>query len=338
MRDLLRRVSGVDAVLDQVAAAGAEVRYRRVLDAVAELEALAVSEAVSDGEIAGFLARDDTVLARMAAALDFAGSLAESAGLHVGSCAGCGRTPGGGGALAALPARTGQRCAPRLRRGYRQGIVAALVAGRRAVNMTDAAAHDDPVAGVDALVAGIGPRLAPPPINLCDVVLVTGPWLAGVSGVAAALRERLPQHKFVESTDLGHGDAPLAVVFVVSAAAHLTGSDCALLDAAAEHTDVVVCVVAKIDVHHTWRDVLAADREALAAHAPRYAQVPWVGAAAMPELGEVRVDDLVDAVSARLADSDIARRNRLRAWESRLQTVAQTVRSRRRGRRSAGPR
>jgi hypothetical protein len=184
-------------------------------------------------------------------------------------------------------------------------------------------AHDDPAAGVDALVAAVGPQLDPPPINPCDVVLVTGPWMAGVSGVVAALRERLPQHKFVESTDLGPGDAPLAVVFVVSAAAHLTGSDCALLDAAAEHTDVVVCVVAKIDVYHAWRDVLAANRDALAAHSPRYAQVPWAGAAAMPELGEVRVDDLVDAVAARLADSGIARRNRLRAWESRLQTVAQ---------------
>lgn len=184
-------------------------------------------------------------------------------------------------------------------------------------------AHGDPVAGVDAMVAAVGPRLDPPSIIVCDVVLVTGPWMAGVSGVVAALRERLPQHKFVESTDLAPGDAPLAVVFVVSAAAHLTGSDCALLDAAAEHTDVVVLVVAKIDVHHTWRDVLAADRDALVAHAPRYAQAPWVGAAAMPELGEVRVDDLVDAVSAQLADSGIARRNRLRAWESRLQTVAQ---------------
>ena len=188
--------------------------------------------------------------------------------------------------------------------------------------MTDEA-HDDPVAGVDALVAAVGPRLDPPPINLRDVVLVAGPWMAGVSGVAAALRERLPQHKFVESTDLGPGDAPLAVVFVVSAAAHLTGSDCALLDAAAEHADVVVGVVAKIDVHHTWRDVLAANRDALAAHAPRYAKVPWVGTAAMPELGETRIDDLVDAVAAQLDDSDIARRNRLRAWESRLQTVAQ---------------
>jgi hypothetical protein len=78
VRALLRRVSGVDAVLDQVAAVGAEVRYRRVLDAVAELEALAVSH----DEISEFLSRDETVIARMAAALD----LAESAGLELGPC------------------------------------------------------------------------------------------------------------------------------------------------------------------------------------------------------------------------------------------------------------
>ena len=51
--------------------------------------------------------------------------------------------------------------------------------------------------------------------------------------------------------------------------------------------------------------------------------MPWVGAAAAPDLGEPSVDDLVETVAAQLADSDIARRNRLRAWESRLQTVAQ---------------
>ncbi len=185
------------------------------------------------------------------------------------------------------------------------------------------AARDDPADRVDALVAAIGPRLGSPARSRCDVVLVTGPWMAGVTGVVAALRERLPQHKFVESTDLGPGDAPLAVVFVVSAAARLTESDCALLDAAADHTDVVVGVVSKIDVHRGWRDVLAANSETLAAHAPRYAQVPWVGAAALPDLGAVRVDELADTVSGRMADSDIARRNRLRAWESRLQTVAQ---------------
>jgi hypothetical protein len=80
VRALLRRVSGVDAVLDKVAAVGAEVRYRRVLDAVAELEALAVSPDAISGRIGEFCSRDDTVIARMAAAVD----LAESAGLEVG--------------------------------------------------------------------------------------------------------------------------------------------------------------------------------------------------------------------------------------------------------------
>lgn len=183
--------------------------------------------------------------------------------------------------------------------------------------------HDDAAAGVDALVAAIGPQLDAPAVQRCDAVLVTGPWMAGVSAVAAALGERLPQHKFVESSDLGIGDAPAAIVFVVSAAAHLTESDCALLDAAAEQTDVVIGVVSKIDVHHTWRDAVAANRATLAAHAPRYARVPWVGAAALPDLGEPNVDELVETVSAQLADSDLARRNRLRAWEFRLQTAAQ---------------
>jgi hypothetical protein len=188
--------------------------------------------------------------------------------------------------------------------------------------MVSGEARDDPAVRVDALVAAIGPRLDSPAINRRDVVLVTGPWMAGVSGVATALRERQPQHKFVESTDLAPGDAPMAVVFVVSAAAQLAESDCVLLDAAAEHTDVVVGVVSKIDVHRTWRDVLSDNRDTLAAHAPRYGEVPWVGAAAVPDLGEPSIDDLVETVSGQLADSDIARRNRLRAWESRLQTVA----------------
>lgn len=186
-------------------------------------------------------------------------------------------------------------------------------------------ASDDGAAQVDALIASIGPRLGAPVINRRDVVLVTGPWMAGVTGVVTALHERLPQHKFVESTELGPGDAPAAVVFVVSPAAQLTGSDCALLDAAAEHTDVVVGVVSKIDVHRVWRDVLAANSETLAAHAPRYGQVPWVGAAALPDLGDPIVDDLVETVSAQLAHPDVARRNRLRAWESRLQGVAQRI-------------
>jgi hypothetical protein len=76
---LLRRVSCVDAVIDKILALGAEARYLRVLDAVAELEALAASHRDLGDSIAGFLSRDDTVIARMASALD----LAEAAGLGV---------------------------------------------------------------------------------------------------------------------------------------------------------------------------------------------------------------------------------------------------------------
>jgi hypothetical protein len=177
-------------------------------------------------------------------------------------------------------------------------------------------------AAVDAMVAAIGPRLGAPTTLRRDVVLVTGPWLAGVSGVAAALSDRLPEYTFIEATDLEPGEAPTAVVFVVSAAAALTESDCALLDAATADTDTVVGAVSKIDVHRTWREVLAADREALSAHAPRYRDVPWKGVAALPERGEPQVDDLVAAVCEKLADTDLARRNRLRAWESRLQNIA----------------
>ncbi|RAV03273.1 hypothetical protein DQP57_25440 [Mycobacterium colombiense] len=181
---------------------------------------------------------------------------------------------------------------------------------------------DDPVAVVDALVAAAGPGLDPPAIQRLDAVLVTGPWMAGVSAVADALRKRLPQRTFVESTDLGPREVPMAVVFVVSAAANLTSSDCALLDAATEHTDAVVGVVSKIDVHLNWREIVAANRDALGAHAPRYARAPWVGAAALPDLGDPDVDDLVETVSAQLEDPDLARRNRLRAWQSRLQTLS----------------
>ncbi len=193
--------------------------------------------------------------------------------------------------------------------------------------MTDQAgsgafAAEDADDAVDAMVAGIGPRLGAPTTLRRDVVLVTGPWLAGVSGVVAALSERLPEHTFIESTDLAAGEAPTAVVFVVSAAAALTESDCALLDAAAADTDAVIGAVSKIDVHRTWADVLAADREALSAHAPRYRDVPWTGVAALPDRGDPQVDDLVAAVREQLADTDLARRNRLRAWESRLQNVA----------------
>lgn len=176
----------------------------------------------------------------------------------------------------------------------------------------------DPIASADAVVAEVEPGLSPPAVRRRDAVLVTGPWLAGTTSLVAALRDRLPEHTFVEADELGPAEVPAAVVFVVSAVAPLTESDCALLDLAARHTDLVVGVVSKIDAHRNWRDVLAADRAALAGRAPRYADVSWVGVAAAPDLGEPRLDELVDLLSRQLANPDLERRNRLRAWETRL--------------------
>lgn len=75
---LLRRVSCVDAVVERLGTIGLQVHYRRMLEAVAELETLAVT----DRRISDFLSRDETVLARMAAAVD----VVEAAGLTAGSC------------------------------------------------------------------------------------------------------------------------------------------------------------------------------------------------------------------------------------------------------------
>jgi hypothetical protein len=63
---LLRGLSGIDDVVAKIGVLGAQLRYRRVLDAVAELETMAVT----DRRISEFLAHDDTVVARMMAAVD----------------------------------------------------------------------------------------------------------------------------------------------------------------------------------------------------------------------------------------------------------------------------
>lgn len=177
---------------------------------------------------------------------------------------------------------------------------------------------DDAHADVDAVIAGIDAELPPPAVTRRDGVLVVGPWLAGSSSLIAALRQREPDHRFVEAADLRAGEAPTAVVFVVSAAAPLTDSDCALLDVVAADTDAVVGVVTKIDVHRAWPDVLEADRARLAAHDSRYVRMPWVGVAAAPDLGEPELDDLVGALRVALHDDSLSRRNHLRAWENRL--------------------
>ncbi len=182
-------------------------------------------------------------------------------------------------------------------------------------------ADHNPVAEVDAAMAAITPRLALPAVRRVDAVLVTGPWLAGVSAVLTALGKQLPEVTFVESEDLAAGDVPTAVVFVVSAAAVLTASDCALIDSTAADTDIVIGAVSKIDLHRQWREVLEADRDVLATHAERYRHVRWVGVAAAPERGARRVGELATAIRQHLGAPGVVRRNQLRAWESRLQAT-----------------
>ncbi len=173
----------------------------------------------------------------------------------------------------------------------------------------------------DAVVAAIEPGLRSPGVESRDVVLVAGPWLAGTTSLISVLRDRMPEHTFVEADELSPAHAPVAVVFTVSAIAPLTESDCALIESATKYTDLVIGAVSKIDAHRNWRDVLAEDRELLTQRAPRYASVQWVGAAAAPDLGEPRLDELVDLLRQRLADPDVTRRNRLRAWETRLHGI-----------------
>ena len=77
-RAVLRRLSCIDDVVDTIGSIGAPVHYRRVLDAVAELETLAVT----DLRVGEFLSCDDTVIARMTTAVD----VVEAAGMQVDRC------------------------------------------------------------------------------------------------------------------------------------------------------------------------------------------------------------------------------------------------------------
>ena len=265
--------------------------------------------------MAEFLSGDDAVLAVMAAAVDVVAAAGltvdddDDPSAHLQRALHWHRYSRG--PVNRLHRRCGGRHLPR--------IVEASAAGGRPVTDVDHAG--DPIGAVDALVAGVDPGLSSPGVESRDVVLVTGPWLSGATGLIAALRERLPEHEFVEAEEIRPADAPAAVVFVVSAVAPIAESDCAFIDLAARHTDLVVGAVSKIDVHRNWRDVMAEDKTRLAAHSERYRDVPWVGVAAAPDLGEPNIDELVDLLRSRLDDVDMRRRNRLRAWESRLQTV-----------------
>lgn len=147
-------------------------------------------------------------------------------------------------------------------------------------------------------------------------VLVTGAAGAGVTSVLARLRDGLPGHRVVGDSEAAPGEAPLAVVLVVSATAPVVRSDGLRAAAVTARAGAVIGVVNKVDDHRAWRDVLAADRERLAAAAPWLAGIPWVGVAADPRLGEPDVDEAVAVLERVLADPGLARRTAERARQA----------------------
>ncbi|MGU3498218.1 hypothetical protein [Mycobacterium sp. C31M] len=145
------------------------------------------------------------------------------------------------------------------------------------------------------------------------VVLVTGPAWSGVSRLVGALQTALPGWTVAESVD-----GPDVVVFAVSAAAPLVGSDLAVLDRAAAGTDLLIGAVTKTDVHEDWRQVRAVDAAAAGQHAARYRTMRWVGVAAAPPEGAPALADLIAMLTDMVADPQRERRNQLRANATRL--------------------
>lgn len=127
------------------------------------------------------------------------------------------------------------------------------------------------------------------------LIAVAGPPDGGVSSVASALADRMPDHRVIEWTAPHRGETPDAVVFVLSAAAPMTPSQTALLDTVLKDADRVPVIVAvsKIDLHRDWAGVLDANRRLWSAARPATA---WVGVTADPDIGGPRMEHLVDAV------------------------------------------
>ena len=82
---LLRKISGIQAVLDEIDRAGAAIRYRRLIGRLARLAEQAVGP--RSARVAEFLASDAVILARMAAATEVIAVPEKTAGLAEGSAA-----------------------------------------------------------------------------------------------------------------------------------------------------------------------------------------------------------------------------------------------------------
>lgn len=66
-----------------------------------------------------------------------------------------------------------------------------------------------------------------------------------------------------------------AVLFVVDASTPFTSGELDFLREVGERVETVVFALTKTDAFRGWREILAADRDLLAAHAPRFAQAPF---------------------------------------------------------------
>jgi hypothetical protein len=82
----------------------------------------------------------------------------------------------------------------------------------------------------------------------------------------------------VGGLDAAHGElaaeasaSATALLFVVDAAAPFTGGELAFLQRLGDQVETVLFALTKVDLHRGWRQVLDADRELLARHAPRFA-------------------------------------------------------------------
>ena len=137
----------------------------------------------------------------------------------------------------------------------------------------------------------------------------------GAAGTAA-------RAQFVEADEIGPADAPAAVVFVVSAVAPIDRIGlCAHRSRGRAH---------RSGGRGGVEDRRAPQLARRAGRGPRRGSPHAPSATAMcrgsawprrPISASRDVDELVDLLRSRLDDADVRRRNRLRAWESRLQTV-----------------
>ena len=288
----------LDRVLARLAAVARRSRYERLRAALRPAARAGGDRHARPGRVPGL--RRHGASRVMAAAVD----VVEAAGMTVDDRRRTAGTSAPRAALAPLQPRTGRRPAPALRRRHLPRLAAA--AAPRGGRVTDVDQVGDPVGAVDALVAGVDPGLSSPGVESRDVVLVTGPWLAGATGVIAALRDRLPEHEFVEADDIRPAEAPTAVVFVVSAVAPI--------DRIGLRTDRFGRRAHRPGDRGGVQDRRAPRLARRARRQPvarwlrtrgRYADVPWVGVAAAPDMGEPTVDELVDAAARTLADADV---------------------------------